>query len=245
MPPRRWTPRPPQPQRRETLITDVEPLLALKFYAEAIVMARRVGRRWSEYVVDEAAVRQVLAGTPVSSGLLAPHTLATGVMDGLPFFVTLVPPRRVAVGTRSGAWDRVHTWVTPPLVWAGWHQQYRVYALHRTNLRRGWPTSATIPLYLAPFANTYQSGDICWGTGPRPGPADLSTMAASFGLYAEESFFLETASAAPSRAFRGDIPALYDSLRGRRVYPCDDLVAQGKTLAHVISGDAFRGTTTA
>jgi hypothetical protein len=202
---------------------------------------RRVGRRWSEYVVDAEAVRQVLAGTPVTSGLLAPNTLATGYLDGQPFYVTLIAPRKVKVATAGGrAEAREWVFVTPPIVWAGWQDRYRIFALHQKDLVKGWPKHAGIPLYLAPFANTYNSGDICWGTGTRPGSAELLAMDKAFTVYAEESYFINQAGSSPSKQFGGEITRLYATLGGRKAYPCDDLKTQGKTLAYVLSGDAFR-----
>lgn len=225
------------------MITDLEPKFALKFFDGVIVAMRKVGRRWSEYVVDPAAVRQVLAATPVSSGLLRKNIIAVGHLDGHPFFVTLIAPRKVRVGT-SGSTQRDWVFTTPPIVWGGWKNVYRVYALHRRDVRGGWPRSDTIPLYLAPFANTYRSGDICWGSGLRPGMAQIDRMDAAFITYAEGSFFIESATASPSKEFGSSIPRLYESLRGLRHYPCDDLVPQGKSLAHLLSGDAFHVTST-
>ncbi|MBX0330034.1 prokaryotic E2 ligase family D protein [Oscillochloris sp. ZM17-4] len=231
--------KPPRWKRRESLIADVEPMLTLRFYrGGAVVAARRIGRRWSEYFVDAGAVRQVLAGTPTSTGLLDPHTLAIGMRGGLAFTVALIPPRKVKVATK-GSEARDWAFTTPPIVWAGWGERYRIYALHSRDLARGWPRSGDAMLYHAPFANTYQSGSICWGSGRRPGPAEVGTMEAGFRIYAEDSFFIERATSTPSRQFGGDLIKLYASLTGRRAYPCDDLVPQGKRLSAVIRGEVF------
>lgn len=214
------------------------PKLTLRFYDGAIVAARKVGRRWSEYFVDAGAVRQVLAGAPTSSGLLGPNTLATGLREGVAFTVALIAPRRVlvAIGTKT---THEFAFVTPPIVWAGWGEQYRIFALHTSDLAKGWPTSDRITLYHAPFANTYASGAICWGSGRRPGVASPATMEAGFTIYAEDSFFIASAMSAPSAKYGGDLDKLYAALRGLKVYPSADLTPQGKQLSDVLSAEVF------
>jgi hypothetical protein len=70
-------------------------------------------------------------------------------------------------------------------------------------------------------------------------------MDTAFMTYAEGSFFIEAATSSPSKEFGSSITRLYETLRGQRHYPCDDLVPQGNSLAHILSGDAFRVTSTA
>ena len=104
---------------------------------------------------------ETLARVPQASGLLPPHTLGVGRLQGEPFAVQYVPPRVVTLRM-----ERAHYRIPlPPLIVGGWQTDYRIFAYAGD----GPPTSDRAPLAIGPFPNLYADGRICWGSSdPRP-----------------------------------------------------------------------------
>lgn len=205
------------------------------------MLTRRTALGWSSYLVDSVQLAERLSGVPVATGLLAPFTLGTGRMHGTPYYVWLVPPRPVTIDIR---FDGLHTvtFRTPPLVWAGCGPDYRLAALHTRDLdASGWPRSADIPLYHAPFGNVFAPLGICWGTGDRPLPATAGGMTAAFAVFLTGSAFNANESRGRSKAHPANILRRYDDLGAETPYPDDDMEKCGRTLSGMLSGDPWKG----
>lgn len=230
-----------RPLRRAAgVLLDELPVFQLDVYATTTVLVRRTPVGWSSQLVDGDQAAELLSGVPVTTGLLAPDTLATGRVHGAPYTVWLVRPQLVTIGVR---FDGIHTatFRVPPLVWAGSGPDYRLAALHAQDLdAQGWPLRAEIPLYRAPFGNVFATTGICWGTGERPRPATPAGMAAAFAVFLTGSYFNANESRDRSKAFPANILRRYDDLTPDTPYPCDDLERDGRTLDWLLTGGPWR-----
>lgn len=223
----------PRPRPLEVVVTEGEPLLQISIYEQATLLTRRKGARWTQYAVSPDALAQVLAGTPIASGLLPPHTLGTGRVAGEPFYVVYVPPSVRTLRMEVGS----YTIPLPPLVWAGRGSDYRIWALGAA----GQPDRPSAPLFVAPFPNCYRSGAVCWGSSdPRP-TASPGTLLQVLRLFLEESYFNLHLANDKSLAFRASVVARWAQLAegGADAYPLDDLLPAGAQLASVLAGQPW------
>lgn len=221
--------------RPDVIVTDGQPLAQLIIYDSLVLVTRRQGHQWTQYPVDPAAIAQALSQTPASSGLLPPHTLATGSIHGQPFFVQWIGPRRATVRTA----DRDYSLPLPPLVWGGCGQQYRIWAL----AQKRYPQRDQ-PLMVAPFPNTYANGSICWGSSDQRPIARPDTMQEAFDVYLQGSYFNNHVQDGKSKAYPQSIVRQWQALAEAEAstYPLDDLVAAQRTLHWLCTGGPWGGS---
>jgi PRTRC genetic system protein B len=229
---RPWLRRKPRPIR-QTMVIDRAPEVQIGIFEDAIYLTRRQGRGWVTYPISPEDLAAALSKLPTSSGLLPPNTLGTGTVNGQCFYVLYVLPRPAAL--RIVNRKQPHTIQTPPLIWAGCGQDYRIFALNSLE-----PPQAHSALYHAPFPNTYDLGSICWGTADRRSDAAPETMLAALTLYLEGSYFNSHIAQNRSRSKPRSVMALYRRLSAETPYPLDDLVPAGHDLGWLLSGQAWR-----
>jgi PRTRC genetic system protein B len=220
-------------RQRDVVVADETPLAELTIYDDLILLKRRLSHGgWRSYPVDAAALAQILARVPSSSGLLPDGVLATGVAHGQPFVVQYIPAHMQRVQL-PGEVLRIPL---PPLVWAWRGSDYRVFALDVA--RR--PQRADLPLCVAPLPNTYESGAICWGDVERPLLARLAPDQV-LTLYLEESVFNMHLAGGKSRAYPQSVIAQWRRLVASKAkkYPLADLVPAGRDLAWLLGGKAW------
>ncbi|MEI7768942.1 MAG: hypothetical protein WCI67_03085 [Chloroflexales bacterium] len=229
---RPWLRARPRPLR-QTMIIDRQPLVQIGIFEDAVYLTRRQGQGWVSYPVSPEDLASALGKLPTCSGLLPPNTLGTGTVNGQRFYVLAIPPRPVAL--RIAGQQRPHPIQTPPLIWAGCGQDYRIFALNSLE-----PPQLHSALYHAPFPNTYDPGSICWGSADRRGDAAPETMLVALELYLEGSYFNRHIAQNRSRRKPRSVMALYRRLSAETPYPLDDLIPTGHDLAWLLSGQAWR-----
>lgn len=237
--PKPWQRRRERPYRREAIVLDVPPLAQIDIYDSLCVLTRRAGpgQAWRSYPINPSALAQALAGVPTGTGLLPPHTLATGHLNGAPFYVLYVPPRRVDLQITIAGRTCAQPLTTPPLIWGGWRRDYRVLAWpgpEQPTQPRGW-------LAHAPFPNCYADGRVCWGdSDPRP-EASGATMLPALDLFLTGSAFNNHIDGGKSVRKPGSILALYAELDVEQPYPLDDLIpVPGLDLRPILAGGLWR-----
>ncbi len=229
---RPWLRQKPRPLR-QTMVIDRQPLVQIGIFEDAVYLTRRQGPSWVSYPISPEDLSTTLGKLPTSSGLLPPNTLGTGTVNGHRFYVLAVPPRPVAL--RIAGQKQPHTIQTPPLIWAGCAQDYRIFALNTNDLPH-----VHSALYHAPFPNTYDPGSICWGSTDRRSDAASETMLSALDLYLEGSYFNSHIAQNRSRSKPRSVTALYRRLNAETPYPLDDLVPAGHDLGWLLSGQAWR-----
>lgn len=232
---RPWQRKRPRPYPREIMIMDTPPLAQICIYADCVVLTRRdPSGAWRSYPISPEALAQALGKLPVSTGLLPSGTIGTGVKDGSAFYVQYIAPRAVALPALIGTAETIYRFETPPLIWAGWRTDYRLWALKATKT-----IGTDAPLYRAPFPNTYDSGGICWGNVKRLA-ATPAAMGSMLKLFLEESQFNLHLAQGKSQAQPSNVLQLYATLAPEQEYPLDDLIAAHSTLRDVLSGGVWR-----
>lgn len=230
-----WRARTARPRRPDVAVVAGEMLAQITIYPDITLLTRRIGRAWRQHPVSPAALAETLAQVPTASGLLPPHTLGVGRLQGAPYAVQYVPPR-VATLRMERSRFRIPL---PPLVVAGWRDDYRIFALGA----EGLPTSERTPLLIGPFPNLYGDGRICWGSSdPRP-QATPATLLPVLDLFLTGSLFNLHLAQGKSQAFPNSVPAQWAELRRLKAtaYPLADLVPSTRTLADLLSGRAWGG----
>lgn len=229
---RPWLRGRPRPLR-QTIVIDRLPRVQIAIFDDCIYLTRRQGQGWVTYPVRTEDLAEAVGSVPTVSGLLPPNTLGTGTVNGQRFYVQYVDPRPAAL--HIAGQGKPCAIQTPPLIWAGCGQDYRVFALN--TLER---PEARTALYHAPFPNTYDQGGICWGSADPRGDAGPKTMPAALELYLEGSFFNSHIAQQRSRRKPRSIMALYRSLSTDMPYPLDDLMPAAYDLEWLFSGQAWR-----
>lgn len=220
------------------MLLDAPPEAQLDIYPNLVVLTRRDrGGGWRSYPVNPDAIAQVLGRIPQSSGLLPPHTLSTGLLDGAAFYVVYVPPRSQTLTVAVGDKDATYTIITPPLLWTGRGRTYHIYALNV----EGYPVRVDLALCRAPFPNVYDDGSICWGdSDPRPEAAPATIMAA-LDLFLAGSRFNFHIAGNKSKRRPTNVVGVYADLLPGEPYPLDDLVTSGRSLGWLIGGGPWQG----
>lgn len=234
--PRPWQRRTIRRPRPDVIVVDDPPLAQLTIYTNLVLLSRRQGEQWTQYPVDASAIADAFSNAPQHSGLLPRNTLATGRIAGRRYLVQWIPPQRTMVRTP----EREYTIPLPPLIWAGCHDDYRIWALASGE---AWPERDS-PLYVAPFPNTYRNGSICWGNADHRLVAAAGTMDRMFDLYLHGSLFNAHVQDGKSKKYPQSILARWKTLARRNAradYPLDDLVAAQHTLHWLCSGGPWKG----
>lgn len=235
--PKPWRGRTPRPHTPaiDVAVAGAEPLAQLTIYRHLTLLTRRTRGAWRQYPVDPAAIGHVFANLARSSGLLPPHTLATGQLEGAPFAVVYVPPQRCTLRTEVAAYDLP----LPPLVIGGWNTDYRLYAIAAPTQ----PTDPGLPLWRAPFPNTYTDGHICWGTSDARPLATPQTIGTVLDLYLTGSAFNAHVVDGKSVQFPTSVLAMWEELVAQQAdaYPLDDLLPAERSLGWLVAGGPWGG----
>jgi len=226
-----------RPHRPDVVVVGKEPLAELRIYDDMVLLTRRDSNGcWRSYPVHPDALAQCLGRVPVSLGLLPGGTIGAGRIDGDPFYVAYVAPRTARLQTP----ERMYTIPLPPLVWCGWGNDYRIWALapERPNT-----INAGLPLYHAPFPNCYGDGRICWGNVGNIPWAAPSTVLKVLRLFLEDSQFNLHIAGGKSKAYPVSVVAQWAALEesGAESYPLGDLEPTGRTLETALSGRLWGG----
>lgn len=225
----------PTPRPLDVVVTEGEPLAQITIYEQLVLLTRRNGLRWTQYPIDPDALAQLLARTPIASGLLPPHTLGVGRICGQDFTVLYVPPRVRTLRMEVGS----YTIPLPPLVWAGCGTDYRIWALGTLD----YPTRGDVPLMVAPFPNCYKNGGVCWGTSDARSPAAPAGLLAVLTLFLEESYFNLHLANGKSVHFSTSVVARWQQIVADAAldYPLDDLMPAECHLSWLLSGGPWQG----
>ncbi len=232
--PRPWKRHLVRPLPREVMVLDRLPEAQICIYSDCVIVTRRTPTgAWRSYPVSPEALAQAIGKLPVTAGLLPEGTIGTGLRDGDPFYVQYIQPRAARLQVDEGGRAALYHLQLPPLIWAGWRTQYRIFALSSTK-----PVTDNTPLYCAPLPNTYSSGGICWGSVRlvRATPTALPQM---LKVFLEESLFNAHVDNGKSRSEPGSVLRLLRrlALRGPdHPYPLDDLVRANVTLNSALNG---------
>lgn len=236
---RPWQRRRVRPYRRELVTLDRAPLAQVDIYPECVVLTRRRDNgSWTSYPVSPDAVAQTLSKLPMSTGLLPPGLVGYGMREGQPFYVQHIPARLAALQLDDGGRYLSRRVPLPPLIWAGWGREYRIWAVKAPSPDELRPQT---PLCLAPFPNLFSNGGICWGNVGRPALASPEGLRAVLKLFLEESRFNSHLANGRSVSQPGSVLRLYEQLEGRtaEAYPLDDLVPASLTLGRVLDGTVW------
>lgn len=224
-----WQRRRPRPVRPDTIVTEATPIMEIRIYHKSIIVTRRDERgEWTSYPVTPEALAQTLASVPVTSGLLPTNTLATGRIDGQPFYVIATLPRVATLATPHAEY-RIPI---PALVFAGRGQDYRVWALPDVPA-----VSTKTPLFVAPFPNSYRDGSICWGNVSSLPHADTKIRQV-LTTFLEESFFNGHVADHKSKKYPVSVIALWQELHDTKAeaYPTEDMMPTEHTIGWLIEG---------
>lgn len=228
-----------RPHHREVVLFDRPPLAQICIYDGCCVLTRRKpDGTWVSYPISPDALAQALGRLPVSTGLLPEGIIGNGLHQGDPFYVMLARPRRVTLLLEDGGKMLSRPIQIPPLIWAGWRTEYRIWALALK------PEASIAPhhqLYHAPFPNLYTNGGICWGSSARRATASPATMPQMLKLFLEESRFNSHLANGRSRKQPSNILRAYDKLSPEKPYPLDDLMPSSTYLRSVLSGAVWSG----
>jgi len=234
---RLWQRRRARPYPREIMLMDTPPLAQICIYENCVILTRREPNgAWRSYPISPDALAQALGKLPVSTGLLPSGTIGNGVKDGSPFYVQYIAPRAVALPALEAGKETIYRFKTPPLIWAGWRTEYRLWALKATT-KVGLDTA----LFRAPFPNTYDAGGICWGNVKRQ-VAMPTTMGTMLKLFLEESQFNLHLAQGKSLAQPSNVLQFYVTLAPDQDYPLDDLVSAHLALRDVLNGSVWRSS---
>lgn len=227
----------PRPYPREIMVMDDQPPLAqICIYESCVVLTRREANgAWRSYPINPDALAQALGKLPASTGLLPGGTIGTGIRDGSPFYIQYIRPRRIALPAEQAGVETVYHFTTPPLIWAGWRQDYRLFALKEAER-----IAPTTELYYAPFPNAYPNGGICWGNVKRLA-ANPSSMGTMLTVFLEQSRFNGHLANGKSKAQSANVLLHYAALRPDEPYPLDDLVASSRTVRELLDGFMWGG----
>lgn len=235
---RPWRRKRPRPYRREVVIVDTPPLAQIDIYADTVILTRRERNgSWRSYPISPEALAQALGRLPITAGLLPEGTIGAGLHQGDPYFIQHIRPHVRRLSVDEGGKAAFYRIALPPLIWAGWRNSYRIFALASTTA-----FTADTPLAHAPFPNVYiPQGTICWGN-VRPPNATSTTMAAALKLFLEDSQFNTHLDDGKSRAAAGGVLKQWRALAKADAppdYPLVDLVLAGRRLGSLLDGSVW------
>jgi hypothetical protein len=236
--PKPWQRRRQRPYPREIAVLDRAPLAQIDIYEDCLILTRRERGSWRSYPISADALAQALGKLPIAAGLLPEGTIGAGLRDGDPFYIQHVPARQTRIQVDEGGQAATYRLCLPPLIWAGWRSEYRIFALGPSKVVS--PLTAETPLYHAPLPNVYPTGAICWGN-VRVARANPTTLPQLRQTFLEESLFNQHLDGDKSRAASGSILVQLRKLAKQPEvpYPLDDLRATSYKLGALLDGSLW------
>jgi hypothetical protein len=201
---------------------DEDPLrLRLDFHEESVIVHDYAGGVVRTKLVSALDVAHALAGgLDLTTGLLPREALWWARTPGGMRVAVWREPRvwTIRLRERFDATPRRLRLPMPGLVFVCMPARQAPYVF----AAKARPTSLDEQLYHCPAHNVFDSGRVC--TGSHGFPADPEKVPEEFF----HSFFSVTGDTArgKSQQFPDDIGQLWNTLRGRSVYPVEDLVPQ-------------------
>lgn len=209
---------------------DIPPRVSLHIYDEIAVMERGAGVGRITYPVRLESVAEVLGGLSLMSGILPENTLAIGEKHGQPMIIKYLQPciRLLKFG---GDGERIFTVPMPPMIWAAYGTQYRLYALNQHT----YPDASTI-LFHAPVPNLNEDGAVCWGSTGVPAPASHASMKTMLDRFFESNFVAHDDNHR-SRKYPISVLDMWHELSKAKAehYPLTDLIAASLRLDQLLN----------
>ncbi len=223
---RPWMKRRAQPRRlpqEDILMDGARPEAQISVYGDGTtLLTRRDGQHGFRcYPISPKVLSQTLSQVPMTAGPLLPNTLGAGWIQGRPWYCLYIPPHTRTLRTLVRDVEREYTFALPPLVWWGWTNQLKIWAVPTT------PSAGTFPaldthLCVAPFPNCNPSGAICWGTAQTPDITTAADLLPAFEVFFR-SYFNDHLAGGKSKAYPVNILLRWNDLEPGAAYPMDDL----------------------
>ncbi len=188
------------------------------------LLTRRDGHHgYRCYPIAPETLAQTLAQLPMSVGMLVPHTLGAGWIKGQPWYCLYVPPHLRMLRSLVRERERSYTFVLPPLIWWGWSNHCRIWALGDV------PDNGTFPeldatLHTAPFPNCSANGSICWGTATAPTITTAADLHPALDLFLAGTYFNDHLASDKSKRYPVNVLLMWAEIGDGVPYPVDDLV---------------------
>lgn len=203
--------------------------MIIHFYDQLTLLERWTDRYRTVYPIHLDSLAEVLGRTTVNSGILPQNTLATGKRNGEAWILRYIPPamRTLHIGNT----EKAFTVPSPPLVWFGCGQNYRLYALNTLD----YPNQHTI-LFQAPYPNVNATGGICWGSTGTVLHANHDAMDTMLERFFASGFNTHLDNNR-SRRKPSSVLDLWAELAKQQAesYPLDDLIACSIKLSELTS----------
>ena len=172
--------------------------------------------------ISSQILRLAFVGEPVDSDWLPSGIVRCGSGPDGPFFVKFIPAgvQQLFLATTDPATPTMVALPLPPLIFAGCHMTYFVWALRESTCN---PKSV---LYNAPFSNVYPDGRVCFGQN-RPPAVSAKTFEAAWQLFLDAPFnadLCHNKSAAFPQNVHLQLKAVATN-KGIETYPVHDLIA--------------------
>lgn len=210
---------------QENILTNGEqPEAQISIYEDGTTLLTRRDRHGFRcYPIALPTLAHTLAQVPMSVGPLPPGTLGTGYIQGQPWYCMYVPPQVRTLRTMVRNVERRFTLLAPPLIWWGWTNQCKLWALAHV------PEPGTFPaldsqLHVAPFPNCNPRGHICWGTAQAPVISTAADLRPALDRFLEGTYFNHHQIEGKSKAYPVNVILAWNDIPGDTCYPLDDLV---------------------
>lgn len=197
--------------------------MRLDLYDDYILAVKyKKGVPGASFAVDPDDLAAAVAHLSVSTGLLPPRALFWTKRGSEERIGIYLPPR---VWPLSIAGDKL-TWhiPLPGMIFIGQHKSYVIYAIKDT-----YPAAET-KLYRAPVGNL--SNSVCAGNVQFPiaGPDTIQQAVDAFFQSGFNNHLIQL----KSKKYPANILKMWRELKGKKIYPLDDLTSANKTLQQVI-----------
>lgn len=224
---RPWLDRQPQPRthpQEDILMSGARPEAQISIFGDGTtLLTRRDGFGYRCYPIEARTLSQTLAHAPMSIGPLVPNTLGAGWMQGKPWFAIYVPPHTRTLLALVREVEHSFTFQLPPLIWWGWSNQLKIWALDHVPDPGTFPSTDT-QLCTAPFPNCTGMGSICWGTATPPTIRSSADLLPALKLFLSGTYFNDHQANRKSKAYPVNVLFQWATIESGGDYPLDDLV---------------------
>lgn len=186
--------------------------------------------------ISPETVGSVFANAPVWSGFLPADVWSWGKADGAEWVALVIAAQiQTLLLSDDKEIERVNV-PLPPLVFAGRHLEYYIWAAGA----KKWNREPNAPAYHAPFPNVDAEGRICFGANILP-PASTQTIHAAWDIFLNSPFNNHTI-ANKSKQFPDDVRRMWRALsqQNAKTYPYKDLQAIGGSIGWAVERHLMR-----